>query len=124
MAQPTDLMGLGMSPLLADLVGSAIQTVTCTGTSSTTAAPINFDTGMALLNAVASNTGAILSVNTYLQDPVTVIGTGTAIPVVYPPSGHTINGSSSGLSLVANAGRTTIIRVSATVWYSLPTVPA
>lgn len=40
MATSTDLTGLGVAPQLAELIGNQPSTLTCTGTSQTTAATI------------------------------------------------------------------------------------
>jgi hypothetical protein len=123
MASPADLMAVGMPFSTAALVGFGIQSVTAAGTVVGTAAPINGDTGVALINGQSSKTGAQLSANTSMCSPVFIFGTGAVAPVIYMPTGHTINNGASSLTLSGAIAGAIVMRVSATQWYSIPLAP-
>ncbi len=104
-APTTSLMALGMAGPLANLVGTTPTTLTCTGTTSGTAATIT--SRMVDLNAAASQTGAIFPATATLGYPGDVFlvsnDSGTTA-VLYPPSGATITGASSvNLATAKNA---------------------
>lgn len=92
----TDLMAFGMAGPLANQLGTTPTTLTCTGTTSGTAATIK--SRMADLNASASQTGAIFPQTATLGYPGDMFlvsnNSGTTV-VLYPPSGATITGASS-----------------------------
>ena len=122
MVQPADLMASGLPFSLASLIGSSIKSITATGTAVGTAAPIDGVTGVALVNGQASQTGVQLSAQTSLATPIYLFGTGAVAPVIYAPSGHTINGASS-LTLSSAIAAAIIMKVTATAWQSIPLAP-
>lgn len=114
MPSQTDLMGLGMPPLLAQKLGYQPEAITCAGTSSGTAAAIH--SKMVKLVAASSQTGAIL--------PVAAPGdwffiscdhATTASAVVYPPAGATITNASS--VTLAQDKNMIVWQYSPTLWY-------
>lgn len=115
MAKSSDLMGLGMSAKLADMLGRNPASVTCAGTASGTATAIT--TKLSNLVTDTSKTGAILPAvgvaGTQLGDIFIVNTTTATSAVVYPPTGATIN---AGSSLTVAVNQTAIF-----VYYS-PTV--
>lgn len=117
------LMGLGMPPDLAAGLGNSVQSVTCKGTSSGTAASILEGAHCVLLNGTASNTGATLPANAGIGTPWFVFGVGTTAPVIYLPSGQTINSGATSLTLSAAISGTILIKTSSTQWYSVPLAP-
>lgn len=126
MARPEDLMGLGMDPQTAGLLGQATQTVTCAGTTRGAATPILASTGVALLNGQSSQTGALLP-NGALNDPLYVIGTGAVAPVLYPNNASgTINGAASFTMSAAVSGyiliQTATTSAGVDTWYTIPKV--
>ena len=123
MATPTSLMGTGMPPDQASLVGSHIATITAAGTSAGTATAIPANTGVALVNGQSSQTGAILSASTPLAYPVYVFATGATAPVIYPPTGHTINSGASSVTMSAAISGAIFMRTSTTQWYTVPLAP-
>jgi len=123
MALATDLMGLGMAPGLSNLIGQPTQTITATGTAVGTAAQMLSDTGVALVNAQSSQTGVQLPSNAPINDPIYVWGTGAVAPVVYAPTGHTINNAASSVTLSGAQAGGLFMRVSLTQWRTIPLAP-
>jgi len=98
MPEGTDLIGLGMPPALAQILGNDDSIVTCAGTSQATATLIK--TTNAELVAASNQTGAILSANTPIGSPVYGYVSSSTAAVVYPPIGHSLNGTLNlGLTL-------------------------
>jgi hypothetical protein len=98
-----DLVGLGMAPEMASVLGNSPQLVTCTGTQQSTAAPIY--THNVELNAQSSQTGAILPSAAKIGTPYYIQnGTASATSgVVYVPVGHTLNGTlNNGFTIAQN----------------------
>jgi len=90
------LMGLGLPAQLAQLLGGNPNQLTTTGTAVGTAALIK-STNTELLTA-ASQTGAILPAspdNANVMVPYMVANPTATTGVLYPPTGHTINGTTS-----------------------------
>jgi hypothetical protein len=123
MAQAADLMASGMPFSWAALLGSGIRAITATGTAVGTAAPIDGVTGVVLVNGQASQTGVQLSADTSLATPVFVFGTGAVAPIIYVPSGHTINNGATSLTLSNPFAAAIIMKVTATAWRSIPLAP-
>lgn len=98
-----DLVGLGVPPQLAEVLGNGPNALTTTGTSQATAATIKAHNTE--LTTAGSQTGAILpsaaKIGTlyYISNPTATSG------VVYVPSGHYLNGSqNAGLTVAQNKG--------------------
>lgn len=123
MPQADALMGLGLPPDLAASLGNTVQAITCKGTSSGTAAQILEGARLVLLTGASSNTGAILPAGTGIGTPWYIFGVGTVAPVIYIPSGQSINNAASSLTLSAAIAGTVLIKTSSTQWYSIPLAP-
>lgn len=117
------LMGLGLPPDLAAGLGLQVQTVTCKGTSSTTAANILEGAHLVLLNGTASNTGATLPSGAGIGTPYYCFGVGTTAPVIYAPTGQSINSGAASLTLSAAISGGILVKSSSTQWYSVPLAP-
>lgn len=116
MATEQDLVGLGMPPALADLLGITPQSVTGAGTTQGTAAAIYNE--LALITGASSNTGAILPATAKVGVPYILASIGGTAAKIYAPVGHTLNGvaSSTGLTFSAATGTVLAIRTGATTW--------
>jgi hypothetical protein len=95
---PAGLMGLGLAPSLANALGNEIVTVVAAGTTAGAAKAIPGNAGTALINAQSSQTGALIG-NINVGSSIYVIGTGAVAPVIYPPTGATINAAAASLTL-------------------------
>lgn len=126
MAQPSDLMGLGLPPLLAEHIaetGNGSLTATAAGSTFATSTKIlpnqnmlacsNANGTVALgLPAVGGDAGALLG------DPFVISNTGTTSLQVFASSGITINMNGSNTSQQpVQAGTTSMIwPISTTQW--------
>ena len=122
MAKTSDLMGLGMGPVLSDVLGLNPVAVTCAGTLSTTATAISQDFNN--LTAASNQTGAILPAvgagagTVGALGGAVVCGNSSATgAVVYPPSGATINGAAS--HTIAQNGTAVYVYYSPTVLFAI-----
>lgn len=96
-----DLVGLGMPPSLASILGNQPSSLTCTGTAQGTAATIL--SKLIELVAASSQTGAILPSGAHIGSPFYVFCSSSTSAVVYCPSGHTLNGTANNsLTLAQN----------------------
>lgn len=118
LAKNTDLMGLGLAPGLAQLMGDSYATVTATGTAQVGGAALvgtvnNVTTAGGQTAVVLPSAWPQLSaINVYVNTATTAL--------VYPPSGNTINQGAGDASVnVAQGKMTTFIRISNTAWLSL-----
>lgn len=120
MAQAKDLMsGAGFSAPAANMLGFNAGAVTAAGTTSGAATAIPPTVTWANVTTASSNTGVKLPVATALNPlplytPVVVSCTGGQTGVVYPPSGATVNGTTS--VDVSDNTMKTFYQVSATAW--------
>lgn len=122
MARSVDLMGAGIASGVANLIGTDPTTLTCTGTSSGTAAPITFD--VVKLNPQASQTGAILPALGSLTVPsigmqIVCTNPNSTTAVVYPPSGATFNTSASTSINIAQFNTVMFVYFSATQIFTI-----
>lgn len=102
MAASFELVGTGMPPQLASLLGGDPSLLTCTGTSQATAAVVKSKNTE--LSAASSQTGAILQKGSLYNFHAFFTSSSTSA-VVYCPVGDTLNGSSNGsLSIAQNKG--------------------
>lgn len=125
MPTPDDLMGYGMPNFLAGELGNRTQSVTGTGTAQTGGAAILSEGHIALVTAASSQTAVVLPSGAKIGTPYFIVGVGSAAPIVYPPSGGTINAGSAnaGLTLSAATATAILVRASTTAWYSFPLAP-
>jgi hypothetical protein len=119
---PAGLMGLGLPPSLAAALGNEVIAVVASGTTSGTAKAIPANAGTALVNAQSSQTGVLLP-NINVGSIIYIIGTGAVAPVIYPPTGATINAAATSLTLSGATVACQILRSSATQFYSVPLAP-
>jgi hypothetical protein len=123
MAKATDLQSLGMGgSALAALVGFSPVAVTAAGTAVGTATLIPQNGTWANVTTSSSNTGVRLpagsGTNPVSQYTAYVVSmTGGQTGIVYPPSGATINGTTS-LNVSDNTA-VACYQTSATTWVSL-----
>lgn len=98
MAIVQDLMGLGMSPQLASRLGNAVASVSGTGTTQTSAAPIKG--GITLGTPTASNTAFMLD-QTASQTRLFFFEnlSSTLTALVFPPTSGTVNGGAANAAL-------------------------
>lgn len=89
MPTDTDLCGLGMSPFLAAVLGNGPQTVTCTGTTSGTAAMIR--SHIPELVAAGGATGAIFPSTAKVGTPYYLFCSSSTSAVIYVPTGQFLN---------------------------------
>lgn len=103
MVSPVALMGHGMPPQLADLLGGEPNVLTCTGTAQGTAATVKSKNTE--LSAASSQTGAILPSASNVNSEFFFFCSSSTSAVVYVPSGHYLNGSqNAGLTIAQNKG--------------------
>lgn len=101
MPTQTDLVGVGMPPLQAAVLGNQPQAVTCAGTTQATAAAIR--THNTELTAAASQTGAILPSGALIGTPYYTACVSSTAAVVYCPIGATLNGTlNNSLTITQN----------------------
>lgn len=121
MTEPLYLMGLGFANLLAYLVGEVTATLSATGTTQGTAAPIN--QSMTIVNSATggANDSVILTVNLSqqlgLSRSVWVGNTTAATVQLFPPVGHAFNGLAANTAVNIASGKSAIcVQHSATAW--------
>ena len=115
MAIPSRVLGSGNAPLATtSICGDTAIGLTATGTNAATALQLS-----AVFNAVdttAASTGVKLQ-PTEAGAMVVVINNGASTLTVYPPTGSTINGTTS--ATIAATKEAFFFGLSDTVWYSL-----
>lgn len=123
MAKATDLQSLGMGgSALASLVGFTPGAITAAGTTNGAATNIPPNITWANVTTASSQTGVKLPAGSG-ANPVSqytayvVSATGGQTCVVYPPSGATINGTTS--ANVSDNTSTAFYQTGSTTWVSL-----
>lgn len=114
-----DLMGLGMSPILAAAMGNQPSNLTATGTTQATAALAL--TKNVYINAQSSQTGVILNGASLIGSPhYFANGTASAASaLIYAPTGHLLNGVASATPLtLATSRMATLVQIRLKEWYS------
>jgi hypothetical protein len=119
MPESTDLMGAGVPPLQASLLGNDDLIVTCAGTSQATATLIR--TTNVEFSAAGSQTGAILSANLPIGSPTFAITTSSTAAVVYPPTGQTLNGTLNQPFTIAQNKAALLLQYKKGFWSALIT---
>lgn len=119
MPQPTDLMGLGMPPILSAALGNAANAVTCAGTAQATATKIK--THNSELVAASSQTGAILPSNALIGTPYFVNVSSSTSAVVYVPVGQLLNGVTNDSVTLATKKAAILWQYKLNNWTSLVT---
>jgi hypothetical protein len=114
----TDLMGLGLAPALANLMGDQVSTVAGVGTAQAGAAALG--TSITLLTTAASQTAFVLPAAAQLLNGYLVSNTSATTALIFPPTGGAIDQGSANASVSVAQNKTRIlIRTSANVWISL-----
>lgn len=117
MALSTDLVGLGMPPEQAALVGAgAVQAVTAAGSAAGDATALRVDQRVVNLTATGAD-GVIFPSSAPLNVPYLIMNASGSTGIVYPPTGGTINGAAS--ISVPTAKAAIFTRLSSTVWASV-----
>ena len=117
-----DLLGYGMGPFLAGLLGNPVQSINGAGTTQITATAIN--THMAEVTGAGSATGVILPSAAKIGTPYYVASIGATAAKIWPPVGHTLNGSlNTGVTMSAQYATGIFIRMGGNRWYSIPLAP-
>jgi len=116
MPTSTDLMGFGMAPQMAAILGNQDSTVTCAGTTNATATLIK--THMPKLVAASSQTGAIFNSSSSIGSPYFTFCSTSTAAVVYPPVGQTMNGTTDLGVTVAQNKMCIFIQYAKGVWSS------
>src|SRR4051812_23396159 len=109
-----DLMGGGIAPLVASMLGNDPLAISGAGTTQTTATAIR--SHLSVVTGTASNTGAILPVDGKIGSPFFVANVGGTAAKIYCPVGHTLNGTSNGGCTFSAVGMLIFIRTSTTAW--------
>lgn len=108
--------GLGYKYSVGYLKRSLTTGITAAGTVQGDATALSADNDVHYVGTVASGTGVLLP-NAGAQGEITVINDGANALKVYPPSGHTIQGSSINAAKTLPAGRArTFIQITSTYW--------
>jgi hypothetical protein len=98
MSTTADLMGLGMSPALAERLGNTPATLAGAGTAQTGAAQLH--TPVTLATPTGGQTAYLLTSTFSTGRPLYFWNTSaTVTALVFPPSGGTINGGSANASV-------------------------
>ncbi len=121
MPQPQDLMGLGLPPELAGELGNIPTALTAAGTTAGAATAITQH--FVTVNGQSSQTGVILPSDAKFGTPYFIVGNGATAPVVYPPTGGSINNGAAALTLSAATATAILMRFSTNQWYSFPLAP-
>ncbi len=103
MPTATDLVGLGMPPQLANVLGNEPSAVTCAGTAQATATIAKSKN--VELTAASSQDGAIVAADSLIGSAHYFFNSSATTAKVYCPVGATMNGSSNGsVSIAQNKG--------------------
>lgn len=116
MPEATDLIGLGVPPAVATILGNDDSIVTCAGTSQTTATLIK--TTNAEFSAASNQTGAILSASLPIGSPVWCFTSSSTAAIIYAPVGATFNSSLNGSLSLAQNKAAVIIQYKKGFWSS------
>lgn len=116
MATIQALMGTGVPPLTAGLLGTSVQAVAGAGTAQGTATAILKDSKIVQVTGASSNTGAILPDDAQIGDIFYVSSLASDDAVIYCPVGHTLNGTSNGGCTFSAEGTIIFIRTGLTTW--------
>lgn len=112
----TDMMGLGVAPALANLIGDIIPASAAgVGTAQATATPLTGTINQ--VTTAAGQTAFLLSSAQPLGTSVNVYNSTATAALVFPPTGGNINEVAANASFsVAQARTASFVRVSATKW--------
>ena len=122
MSTEQDLMGYGMPPFLAGLLGLTPQALTGAGTAQATATLIT--SRWVQCTAASSNTGVILPA-AKVGEPYFVTSVGGTATKVYPQTSGTINGgaANAGVTFSATPATAIFIQSASVTWWTIPGTP-
>jgi len=117
-----DLNGLGMPPGLASLLGNSPQAINGAGTTQATATAIL--TTLCSVTASGGATGAILPPDAKIGTPYFVTSVSGTAAKIWPPVGHSLNGSlNTGVTFSAATASGIFIQMSSKQWFTIPLAP-
>jgi len=112
------LIGLGISPEVANRMGNTVATYAGSGTAQN--GPTTVTTNVALLTTAGSQTAVTLSTKFAIGDTVFVANTSSTTGLVFPQTGGAIDGGSANASVsVAQNKSRLLLKVSSTDWRSV-----
>ena len=112
----SDMMGLGVAPALANLMGESIPAALAAVGTAQVGAPTLTGT-INQVTTAASQTAVLLPTTQPVGTSVHVYVSSATSATVFPPSGGSINeGAANASFTVAQARLATFVRVSATKW--------
>jgi hypothetical protein len=115
MSSSGELIGLGMPPKLAGLVGNLPSAKTGVGTAQSGAAPIT--TNFTVLTTAGGTTAFLLPTVPAGSGPYIVANPSATTALIYPPSGGTIQGGSADAAFSVAQNKTAMFfKTSATAW--------
>jgi hypothetical protein len=115
MPKQSDLVGAGLPPLQAAILGNEPSALTATGSAQTDAAPIL--SHLVTMTATGAD-GVILPSGALVGTPYYVYNSSGSTGLVYCPVGHTLNSTSNGSLSLATHKQAIFIQVSKGVWAS------
>lgn len=116
-ASASKLVGVGMPPGQAQLVGNTVYSVTGVGTAQTGATPLVGNVN--ILTTAGGATAFVLSTVWAIGDQVTVSNPASTTALIYPPVGGNFNGGSTDASIsVAQNANVVMTRLTSTNWIS------
>jgi hypothetical protein len=122
MPQANDLMGYGMPPSLAGELGNTPVALNGAGTTQTTATLITEKA--VTVTGSSSATGVIFPAMAKIGTPYYITSIGSTAAKVWPPVGHTLNGSlNTGVTFSAQYASGIFMQISSKVWVSFPLAP-
>lgn len=119
MATADDLVGVGLPPEVARLIGNTPNTLTCTGTTQGGAALIKAHATE--LSASASNTGAVFNSNSSIGAVYYLFCSSSTSAVVYAPLNETLNGAANGTITLAQNKAAIVWQYKNNCWASVLT---
>lgn len=118
MATTQNLMGVGMAPALASLLGYNSTSLTGVGNATQTGAA-SVATNLTLGTATATNNSFILASTQPLGIPIWFYNISSVPANVYPATGGTINGGAANASISVGANiAVELIQTSNNTWYT------
>ena len=118
MAKRSDLLGVGVSPAEATVLGLSSAAITAAGSSSTDATVCNNYDNVFILTATGTD-GIRLNSSTPLLQPIYITNTSGSNGLVYPATGGNMNGGSTDAAITVGSHKALIVvRISTTVFLS------
>lgn len=118
MPTQTDLMGVGIPPLPAGILGNTPSALTATGTTQAGAAAML--THLVEMTATGAD-GIILPSGALIGTPYWVFNSSASTGLVYCPVGHTLNTTSNGSLSMATHKGAVFIQYKIKFWMSILT---